>query len=52
MQHYLTSERMPKQKTLLTRSANAMEVRLPEFGEIEVDHHIHSLYINSSCEEI
>lgn len=29
-----------------------MEVRLPKFGEIEVDHHIHSLYINSSCEEI
>lgn len=36
----------------LTRSADAMEIRLPEFGKIKVDHHIHSLNVNSSRKQI
>lgn len=36
----------------LTRSTNAMKVRLSQLGKIKVDHNIHSLNVNSSCEEI
>lgn len=36
----------------LTRPANTMKIRLPKFGKIKVDHHIHSLNVNSSRKQI
>lgn len=36
----------------LTRSTNAMKVCFSELGKVKIDHNIHSLNINSSCEEV
>lgn len=36
----------------LTRSTNAMKVCFSQLGKIKVDHNIHSLNVNSSCEEV
>ena len=35
-----------------TRSANAVQVRLAVLGEVEVDDDVHSLDIDSACEEV
>lgn len=39
-------------RVALTRSANTVQVRFPKLGEIKIDHHIHSLNVNTSCEKI
>lgn len=36
----------------LTGSTNAMKVCFPKLGKVEVDHNIHSLNVNTSCEEV
>lgn len=37
---------------VLTGSTDAMKVRLSQLGKIKVDHNIHSLNVDSSCEEV
>lgn len=36
----------------LTRSTNPMQVRFSQLWKVEIDHNIHSLNINSSCEKV
>lgn len=36
----------------LTRSSDTMKIRFSQFGEVKVDHNIHSLDIDSSCEKV
>lgn len=48
----LHTRQTPQQIQTLTGSANAMKVRFTELGEVKIDHDIHSLNVNSSCEEV
>lgn len=38
--------------TALTRSTDAMKVRFSQLRKIKIDHNIHSLNVDSSCEEV
>jgi hypothetical protein len=40
------------QVTIATRSTNSVKVGLCMFREVKVDDHIHSLNVNTSCEQI
>lgn len=47
-----SSSQYSSSRCTLTRSTNTMQVGFAQLWKVEIDHNIHSLNINSSCEKV